>query len=381
MKKILYFLPLVFAVAGIFFALNVARTQKNNPIGVPVAESGKSLKLEVFVSNLYVPWSLAFTGEKRLLVAERNGKIRVIENGRLLEMPLFTFGNIYDQEEAGLMGLTVDPKYPENKYIYASYAYNSNGKPRIKIVRLVDNGTTAVVDKVLIDNILAAPYHDGSRIKFGPDGKLYVTTGEATQADLAADLLSKNGKILRLNSDGTIPDDNPFPNSPIFSYGHRNPQGIAWSDSGQLWETEHGPSGFDGPGGGDEINLIKAGKNYGWPKAHHEIKLAGTEYPKLLFTPAIAPAGAMFYSGKLFPEFKNNLFFTGLRGEGVWRAVISETDPETIASFEKLGAITVGRVRVIIEGPDGAIYFSTSNRDGRGSLREGDDKIYKITTQ
>ncbi len=380
MKKLFYFLPLILAVAGIF--LSLTKTRSRVTVGAPETNSNQNFKADVFVENLNVPWSMAFTSQDRLLVTERRGQIRVIEKGKLLDRSLFTFGNIFSKEEAGLMGLAVDPDYQKNRFIYASYAYSQNGKPRIKVVRLIDNGSSAMVDKVLIDNILAAPFHDGSRLKFGPDGKLYVTTGEATQADLAQKLDSVNGKILRLNSDGSIPEDNPFPDSPIYSYGHRNPQGIAWSPiSGMLWETEHGPSGFDGPGGGDEINLIKAGGNYGWPKAHHEIELAGTEYPQLLFTPAIAPSGATFYSGKLLPGFRNNLFFTGLRGEGIWRVAFSETEPDKIVSFEKLSSIKVGRVRDIIEGPDGALYFSTSNRDGRGTPREGDDKIYKITPQ
>lgn len=381
MKKFLYFLPLILAIAGIFLALSKTRSRNTNVVGAPEATAEQTFRTEVFVENLVVPWSMAFTSKERLLVTERRGQIRIIENGKLLGKPLFAFSNIYNEDEAGLMGLAVDPDYQNNKYLYASYAYNKNGKPRIKVVRLVDNGNSAVVDKILIDNILAAPFHDGSRLKFGPDGKLYVTTGEATQAELAQNLDSVNGKIMRLNPDGSIPQDNPIPNSPIYSYGHRNPQGIAWSPSGALWETEHGPSGFDGPGGGDEINQIKAGGNYGWPKAHHEIKLTGTEYPKLLFTPAIAPAGATFYSGKLLPGFKNNLFFTGLRGEGIWRVVISDTEPDKIVSFEKLSSIKVGRTRDIIEGPDGALYFSTSNRDGRGTPREGDDKIYKMVPQ
>jgi glucose/arabinose dehydrogenase len=344
-------------------------------VNLPKSTSGE-FRIEEFVANLNVPWSIAFTSTDRALISERGGQIRVVEKGQLREKPLFVFNDIYGEQEAGLMGLTVDPDYTSNKFIYASYAYNKNGKPRIKVVRLEDQGDKAVLEKVIIDDILAAPYHDGSRIKFGPDRKLYITTGDATQKELAQKMDSPNGKILRLNPDGSIPNDNPFPGSPIYSYGHRNPQGITWDPiSGAMWETEHGPSGFDGPGGGDEINLIKAGGNYGWPKVSHERDMAGAESPKLVFTPAIAPGGTMIYTGKLFPQFKNNLFFTGLRGEGVWRAVISD---EGIASFERMKEIDVGRVRDVLEGPDGAIYFLTSNRDGRGNPRTGDDKIYRI---
>lgn len=377
MRKIIALIPVVVVSVFVF-----ASFYRSNPKGganqAPVNETA-GLRVEEFATNLNVPWSMDFTSADRALVSERGGQIRVIEGGRLLPEPLFIFRDIYDEQEAGLMGLTVHPDYATSKFIYASYAYNKNGKPRIRVVRLEDQGDKAILDKVIIDDILAAPFHDGSRIKFGPDRKLYVTTGEATQKELAQKMDSPNGKVLRLNPDGSIPDDNPFLGSPIYSYGHRNPQGIAWDPvTGAMWETEHGPSGFDGPGGGDEINLIKAGANYGWPKVSHERELAGTESPKLLFTPAIAPGGAMIYTGRLFPDYKNNLFFTGLRGEGVWRAVISD---EKIVSFEKMKEINVGRVRDVEEGPDGAIYLLTSNRDGRGNPRPGDDKIYRIVPQ
>ncbi len=374
MKKILILVPLVVVLIFIGAILNRTVSDKAR-VNLPKSTSGE-FRIEEFVANLNVPWSIAFTSTDRALISERGGQIRVVEKGQLREKPLFVFNDIYGEQEAGLMGLTVDPDYTSNKFIYASYAYNKNGKPRIKVVRLEDQGDKAVLEKVIIDDILAAPYHDGSRIKFGPDRKLYITTGDATQKELAQKMDSPNGKILRLNPDGSIPNDNPFPGSPIYSYGHRNPQGITWDPiSGAMWETEHGPSGFDGPGGGDEINLIKAGGNYGWPKVSHERDMAGAESPKLVFTPAIAPGGTMIYTGKLFPQFKNNLFFTGLRGEGVWRAVISD---EGIASFERMKEIDVGRVRDVLEGPDGAIYFLTSNRDGRGNPRTGDDKIYRI---
>jgi glucose/arabinose dehydrogenase len=138
---------------------------------------------------------------------------------------------------------------------------------------------------------------------------------------------------------------------------------------------------FDGPAGGDEINVIKAGKNYGWPQAHHEIHIDGREDPKLLFTPAVAPAGMTFYSGKMFPQYKNNFFFAALKGEGIYRVEVSDANPEQIVKYEKMEDIAVGRIREVVEAPDGSIYFATSNQDGRGSVRENDDKIYKLTAQ
>ncbi len=333
-------------------------------------------KVEEVVRGLYVPWSIAFTSEDRVLVNERNGNIRVIEGGELLEAPLFTFEDVSEQSEAGLMGLTVDPNYEDNKYLYVCYAYAADGGLRDKIVRLVDEGDSARVDKILLEDFPAAEVHAGCRIKFGPDGKLYVTTGDSAERQLAQDLGSLAGKILRMNSDGSIPADNPFEGSYVYSYGHRNPQGLSWNnETRQMFETEHGPSGFDGPQGGDEVNIIMPGKNYGWPEVSHEESADGMEDPKWVFTPAVAPASALVYSGRLFPQFESNLFFGGLVGTGLYRVTFDGTEA---ASAEKVAEVDFGRIRDVVESPSGEIWFSTSNRDGRGQIREGDDKIYSL---
>ena len=333
-------------------------------------------KVEEVVGGLYVPWSIVFTSQDRVLVNERNGNIRVIEGGELLEAPLFTFVDVSEQSEAGLMGLTIDPNYEDNKYLYACYTYTVGGGLRNKIVRLVDEGNSARVDKTLLDDFPAAEVHAGCRIKFGPDGKLYVTTGDARDRQLAQDLGSLAGKILRMNSDGSIPTDNPFDGSYVYSYGHRNPQGLSWnSQTREMFETEHGPSGFDGPGGGDEVNIIMPGKNYGWPEVSHEESAEGMESPKWVFTPAVAPASALVYSGRMFPQFKGNLFFGGLAGTGLYRVSF---DAAEAISAEKVGEVNFGRIRDVVESPNGEIWFSTSNRDGRGQVRVGDDKIYRL---
>jgi glucose/arabinose dehydrogenase len=336
--------------------------------------------IEVVAEELKVPWSIVFTDSNRILINERPGRMRVIQDGRLMEQPLHVFSEVSSQAEEGLMGLTLHPEYKSNKLLYISCAYEKNGDLFVKIVRFKDEGSKLSEEKVILDNIPGAKFHAGCRLRFGPDGKLYITTGDATERDLAQELNRLEGKILRLNPDGTIPTDNPFPNSPVWSYGHRNPQGIDWFPGTEiLYETEHGPSGFDGPGGGDEVNIIFKGKNYGWPIVHHREHKDGMEDPVLEFTPAEAPASGMFYRSGAIAEFKNNFFFGCLRGEGIMRVVVDEKDPVKILSFEKLGDVNYGRIRDIAEGPDGAIYFSTSNRDGRGRIREGDDKIYRIS--
>ncbi|MCG6960806.1 PQQ-dependent sugar dehydrogenase [bacterium BMS3Abin03] len=341
-----------------------------------------SYTIEVVANNLWVPWSIVFTGSNRILITERNGNLRVIENGKLSDNPLYTFGEVASRGEGGLMGMTLDPDYENNKYIYFSYTYGNNDDVYVKIVRFKDAGNTITEEKTLLDNIRGASFHDGCRLRFGPDKKLYITTGDAGDKEDAQDINKLNGKILRLNSDGSIPEDNPFPDNPVWCYGNRNPQGIAWYPGTDImYETEHGPSGFDGPGGGDEVNIIKKGNNYGWPVVHHKMHKEGMEDPLLEFTPAVAPAGAMFYKGNMFPEFNNNFFFCCLRGEGIIRVIIDENDPEKIISYNKMKEIDFGRIRDIEEAPDGSIYFCTSNRDGRGTVREGDDKIYRIVNK
>jgi len=336
-------------------------------------------ELEIVAENLTVPWSLAFTSENRILVSQRPGTISIVEPEIDSTKTLLEITEVSPVAEAGLMGLVLDPDYETNKFFYACYAYDSDQGLRDKVVRIKDNGNSAEILDTLIQDIPAARFHAGCRLGIGPDSKLYITTGDATNKTIAQDLGSLGGKILRLNLDGSIPEDNPFENSPVYSYGHRNPQGISWHPvTGDLFETEHGPSGNDGPGGGDEVNLIRAGENYGWPLVSHTESAEGLVDPLLTFTPAEAPGSVLVYSGSIYPQFQNNLFFGALRGEGIVRIVLDEVDPTQIISYEKL-SINVGRIRDVVQGPDGLIYFTTSNQDGRGDSRTGDDKIYKLT--
>jgi glucose/arabinose dehydrogenase len=227
--------------------------------------------------------------------------------------------------------------------------------------------------RIILDGIPAAKFHAGCRLAFGPDGKLYISTGDSTDKQLAQDLDSLAGKILRINPDRTTPEDNPFADSLIWSYGHRNPQGLAWDAGGQLYSSEHGPSVIDGPPGGDEVNKIVKGGNYGWPLVSHQETKEGLEPAVAIFTPAEAPASLMIYSGDVFPQFTGNIFFGALIGEGIVRMIPDGEDYK----IEKLQT-EHGRIREVMQGPDGLIYFTTSNRDGRGKAKAGDDKIYRF---
>lgn len=345
----------------------------------PDETMNRKVVVETVATGLDTPWSIVFTSPTRMLVTERPGKIRVIENGKLTPEPLYTFKEISETGEEGLLSMTLDPDYPQNQFVYLVIAVPKNGGIIDRVLRFRDTGTSLADQTVLLDDIPAARFHAGARIAFGPDGKLYVSTGDATDKNLAQDKNSLAGKILRINADGSIPSDNPFPKSPVWSYGHRNPQGLAWHpDNGFLYESEHGPSGFDGPGGGDEVNLIEKGKNYGWPLVSHEGKKSGTEPPLAVFTPAEAPASLLVYSGRQFESWRGNVFFGALKGEGLMRLTLDKNDPKRVVYYEKLKEVDFGRIREVMEGPDGFIYFTTSNRDGRGTPASEDDRIFRL---
>lgn len=351
------------------------RTLENQNIVIP------ELELREVVSGLIVPWEIVFPQPNKMYVTERGGRVRVVQDGELLPDPILTIPEVSSRAEEGLMGMALDPAYETNRLMYLAYAYQENDGIRVRVVQYEDLQTQLAQRAVIIDNIPAARFHAGTRIAFGPDGKLYITTGDASQKDIAQDLLSLGGKILRINADGSIPTDNPFPNSEIWSYGHRNSQGISWNPStGHMYASEHGPSVFDGPPGGDEINLIEPGNNYGWPIVSHDAQHPDMISPLVQYTPAIAPGGILWYSGDLFPHFQNTILIAGLIGEGVYWATIDELNPSRIIETGKL-EFEIGRVRTITQGIDGSIYLLTSNEDGRGVSTPEQDRIYQITTE
>jgi glucose/arabinose dehydrogenase len=388
MNRILFF---VFCSLGLFVlacghappgrgAGEVETTAGTAEQGPATAKDQVSFRVETVVGNLEVPWSIVWTADGRMIFTERPGRVRVFENGKLRVQPLFIVPDVEPTGESGLMGLALHPQFSTNHQLYISYAYKGDGQ-RVRVVRYRETPGGFADRTVIVDNIPAAQFHAGCRLRFGPDDKLYITTGDATERDLAQRLDSLAGKILRVNDDGTIPADNPFVGQPnargeIWSYGHRNPQGIDWQPGTQLlFETEHGPSGFDGPGGGDEVNIVEKGKNYGWPVIHHKQTHPGMEAPLLEYTPACAPASAAFYKDNQFTQFKGNFFFGCLRGTRLIRVVL---DGRRVVSQENLLDGKYGRIRDVAEGPDGYLYFSTSNRDGRGSPASDDDRIIRL---
>ncbi|MDQ2871437.1 MAG: PQQ-dependent sugar dehydrogenase [Acidobacteriota bacterium] len=371
------------ALVALAILLAVGTRATTAPAGSPrsiTTRDGIRLRVETWVEGLDVPWSIAFTSRERALVTERPGRVRVVENGVLRREPLANLADVEATGETGLMGLALAPDYAASRLIYLSYAYSGGAGTRVRVIQLRDEGSRLVRTRTIVDALPAAQYHAGCRLRFGPDGKLYITTGDATERTLAQKMESLAGKTLRVNPDGSIPADNPFSGSPIFSLGHRNAQGIDWQPAtGLQFQTEHGPSGFDGPGGGDEVNVVEAGKNYGWPVIHHRAAGRGMVSPLLEFTPAIAPSGASFVHGGALPGLAGDLVFAALRGERLVRVRFVSSDPRRVAFSEDLLAGVYGRLREVMRGPEGALYVSTSNRDGRGRARENDDRILKIT--
>lgn len=333
------------------------------------------VKVETVAENLEVPWSIAWTPDGTGFFTERGGSLRVIQEGVVLDDPILNLdvGGV----EGGLLGIAIDPNYVENHYIYLYYTYNNFLSTQNKVVRYIESDLNLTEDKILIDKIPGGPFHDGGRIQFGPDGKLYITTGDAGNTNLAQDKNSIAGKILRINSDGTIPKDNPFSDSPIYSYGHRNPQGLDWDIFGNLVATEHGPSGLYGIAH-DEINIIEPGANYGWPD------IIGSETMEGLVTPILntgedtwAPSGAEFYDGKKIPQWTGKYFVATLRGNHL-HLIDFDLEKNEVISHQKLFYGDFGRLRDVATGPDGYLYLLTSNHDGRGTPKLNDDRILRI---
>jgi glucose/arabinose dehydrogenase len=330
----------------------------------------------VVADKLDTPWEMTFAPDGRLFVTQRPGTVSTISNGKTTTW-LELDSTALEVGESGLLGITLDPQFSQNHYVYIGYTYAASKGPLKlinKLVRYRDNANQPVFDKVLLDGIEGNYIHNSGPLEFGPDGMLYWAVGDRYIPDLAQDRTVLNGKILRLTRDGDIPADNPFPGSYIYSYGHRNPQGLAFHpDTGELWSTEHGPSDEQGCCR-DEINRILAGHNYGWPvirgSEHHE----GMESPVYYSGDTVtwAPTGGCFVKQG---DWKGSLLFTGLRGKALYRAVYNATDPTKIDTVERYLYNTYGRLRNVIEGPDGTIYIAVSNQDGRGDVLSKDDQI------
>lgn len=334
------------------------------------SDSKDEPRVSVFATGLEVPWAIAFLPDRNLLVTERTGRVRLVtKDGQVRQEPVVTIGSVKQISEGGLHGITLHPDFSENGYVYLYYTYSgSSGTTLNRVVRYRYNGSNLKNEEIIVDEIPGAANHDGGRIKFGSDKFLYITTGDAQISSLAQETNSLAGKILRVTDMGYPVPGNPFGNR-VYSYGHRNPQGIAWDDQGRLWQTEHGPSGAEK--GNDEFNRVESGKNYGWPE------IRGTQTRAGMLTPIIesgrsdtwAPAGLAYLNG--------TFYFAGLRGAALYQILDPNGTPRLATHFKS----EFGRLREVVVGPDGLLYVTTSNRDGRGSPKPGDDKILRVNPE
>jgi quinoprotein glucose dehydrogenase len=341
--------------------------------------NGDNIRVEQWVNNLEIPWSLIFLPDNRALVSERSGRVRLIKKGILQDIP-YAVIDVAHIGEGGLMGLTFHPDFPQKPFIYAMHTYKRGNNLFNRVIRFRDYGEYGKFDRVIIDGIPGGRFHNGGRIAFGPDRMLYITTGEVFDAKLAQDIKSLGGKILRINPEGEIPPDNPFKDSPIYSYGHRNPQGLAWDpETGTLFSSEHGPSGEFLRFGNDEINIIKKGGNYGWPEVIGIKQKKPYIDPFILWEKTTPPSGMTFYNGSKISHLKGDLFVATLRSECIIRIRFKRSiDGFKVVGIERWFENRYGRIRDIVQGPDGFLYFLTNNKDGRGKPRPGDDRIYRI---
>jgi glucose/arabinose dehydrogenase len=352
-----------------------------DPKGTDEGNAQGGLRVETLVAGLDTPWDLTWGPDDHIWVTERPGIISRVNpaNGEIAEVGRI---DVVEVSESGLMGMAFHPDFPDEPYIYVAHSYGSRSNIRNRLIRLRYDGARLGEPEVLLDDIPGNRNHDGARLAIGPDRLLYMTTGDAGRADRAQDLTSLAGKVLRLTLDGEPAPGNPF-GSLVYSYGHRNPQGLVFHpETGVLYSAEHGPRD------NDEVNRIERGGNYGWPDVHGmcDGDVRGeSEFCRdndvvgsiAAWTPTEGVCGADLYYSDAIPGWRNSLLVTSLRGATLFRLKLSQDGMEVVEQ-ESLFRNRFGRLRDVLVGPQGEVYIATSNRDGRGSPDSEDDRILRI---
>ena len=348
--------------------------------GSEVSKQPEGFTAAVVTSGLDTPWDLVWGPWNTIWVSERGGRISRVNPSNGRRTTAGQVSGVYESGEGGLMGIALHPDFDREPWLYAMHTYRSPDGTRNRLVRLRWNGSTLAQQEVLIDDIPGAGNHNGARIVVGRDRLLYITTGDAGDASDAQDSTSLGGKVLRLDLNGRIPDGNPM-RTPIWSWGHRNGQGlVVHPTTGTIYETEHGS------GDNDELNVIRRAGNYGWPNVRgvcddsQEVSFCrehSVVQPLTTWTPTVAISGADFYMSDRSLELRGALLATSLNGRTLWRIRIA--DDGRVMDRSPILAGVYGRLRDVMVAPNGDIYICTSNRDGRGSPADGDDRIIRLT--
>jgi quinoprotein glucose dehydrogenase len=346
--------------------------------------------VQTWLSGLEAVWSMQFASDGRLFLTEKPGRIRVVDRGGTLQpAPWATVTVVPAGGEGGLMGLALHPAFPREPWVYVMYTTIANGARVNRVSRFREVNGRGAAEETLLDSLPAALNHNGGRLLFGPDGMLYVSAGDAYHPMAAQDLMSPAGAILRVTPEGRVPPDNPWPGNPIWARGLRNPNGLAFRPRDRaLLAADHGPtSEWANPRvrDRDELNLITKGGNYGWPLAVGAARQRELIDPLLAFIPSTPPGALIVYDAALLPQFRGDLFYSSLAGQALLRIRFQDAaSPNRVTAIERWfntgprGDPVYGRLRALAIGPDGALYVGTSNRDGRGVPRRGDDRVLRI---
>lgn len=367
----------------ILFACQTTESGKTNSDCTFVEEghgpAGRTaVRAETVVAGLEVPWAIAFLPNGDLLVTERPGRLRLVRDGALVEAPVAEVP-VEAVAESGLMGIALHPEFEQNRFFYLALTAPNGAGNRIERWKLSQEGTSASVDRVIFGGIPAHRIHDGGRLKIGPDRKLYLSTGDAGKPDRSQEAGSPSGKLLRLELDGSIPADNPDPKSPVFLSGIRNSQGFDWLDDTTLVVADHGPSGEFGRRGGDEVSIARKGENLGWPTIWRCEERERMVTPAITWRQATPTAGVAVFRGDAISGWEGSVLVATLGSRLLQRLVF---DGERVRRHEVYfpgdPPEGLGRLREAILGPDGHLYLTTSNCDGRGRCHSEKDKILRI---
>ena len=342
-----------------------------------------SLDTTTIISGLDTPWEIAWGPDNHLWITERSGLISRWHPGNGSFSTVLDISDVvYEVSEAGLLGMAFHPDFDQTPWVYLVYNYRlpDNSGIRERLVRYHFDGGALINPDTLLNGLSGSGNHNGSRLAFAPDGTLYMTTGDVQNVSLAQDYSSLSGKVLRINSDGSIPSDNPDPESYIWSIGHRNPQGLVFSPDGLLYSSEHGPSNDD------ELNIIEKDRNYGWPDVQGfcdsptESEYCSTHNirePLIAWTPTLAVAGIDYYNHPAIPEWQHSILMGTLKAD---RLVVMRLSEDGLSVLEEMQYFIDwwGRLRDVCVSPDGRIFLAVSNKDGRGQIRPGDDRIIEL---